>query len=297
MTKLWRLTGFNPLLPVLVVAVGGLLVLSGCGGGGGETGTLRVAMTDAAGPYDKVVLAIKEIRLVPAGSDAAPTGPSLPLLATFSPAEILDVLALAFVQHVLGEAVVPAGNYVQVRLVLEPNPVTGDPVNYVTLASDPTVKHALDTPSGQQSGLKILGQYEVAPGVLNAIALDFDPTRAIVQSGSSGKYILKPTGVRLVQLSEVLPTYGSLSGAVAPPAAWPTAVVAVTPVGSAVPIATGTVNPDDGSFRAFLPAGNYTVRVTADGYAPYNSATLVPPLAYTVALGADTPVGAITLTP
>lgn len=297
MSRLLRLTGISPVFVILGVTVGLALALAGCGGGGEDTGTLRVAMTDAAGPYDKVVLAIKEIRLVPAGSETAPTGTSLPLLAGFSPAEILDVLTLAFVQHVLGEAVVPAGNYVQVRLVLEPNPLTGEPVNYVTLASDPTVKHALDTPSGQQSGLKILGKYEVAPGVLNAVALDFDPAKAIVQTGSSGKYILKPTGVRVVQMSQVLPTYGSLSGAVAPAAVWPTAVVAVTPVGSTVPVATGTVSPDDGTFRAFLPAGNYTVRVTAPGYVPYDSAALLPPVSHAVVIGADTPVGTITLAP
>lgn len=274
------------------------VMLLGCGGGGDNpTGTLRVAMTDASGPYADVVVAVKDVRVVPTGWASAPTGPRLPSIVAFSPSQIVAVLTLAFTQLVLGEAVVPAGSYAQVRLVLEPNPTTGDPVNYVTLDSDPLTKIPLDTPSGQQSGLKILGPFTVTAGEINAIALDFDPSRAIVQNGASGHYTLKPTGIRIVQMANVLPTYGSLSGSVGPAAAWPTAVVSVYPLGSTVPIAAGSVDPLDGAFRAFVPAGDYTVRVSASGFAPFDSLALVPPVSYDVSLGADTAVGDIVLTP
>jgi len=271
------------------------VVLAGCGGGGGNTGTLSVSLTDAAGPYANVVVSIKAIYAVPAGQGGDATGAGLPLIVSFSPSQVIDVMTLQFVQQALGSAQVPAGDYEQLRLVLDPNPASGDPVNYVTLNSAPTTKLPLDTPSGQQSGLKILGHFTVQAGELTALALDFDPSRAVVSAGASGKHNLKPTGIRLVEMADLLPTYGSLSGVVAPDLAWPTAVVSVVPEGSSVAIASGTVNPDDGSFRAFLPPGSYAVRVVATGYDPYDSATV--PTFYAVVVGADTPVGTITLTP
>lgn len=273
------------------------LVLAGCGGGSGATGTLRVALTDAPGNYDSVVVAIREIRLVPAGQEDNETGAGLPVVVSFDPAVQYDVMQLAFSQQVLGEATVSAGTYNQLRLVLAPNPPSGEPLNYVTLKSDPTNKIPLHTPSGQESGLKIVGHFEVHPGVINAIALDFDPEKAVVQAGASGIYNLKPTGIRIVQLDAVLPEYGSLSGSIAPEAAWSTGIVYVIPEGASTPIASGSVNPEDGSFRAFVPAGSYAVRVTAVGFAAYDTRELDPPVYYAVTVGADTPVGTLTLTP
>lgn len=275
---------------------GGLmaLALAGCGGGGGEDrGTLSVALTDASGPYANVVVSITAVYAVPAEDAGEETGPGLPLVVAFDTPQVVDVLTLGFIQQVLGTASVPAGDYEQIRLVLAPNPATGEPVNYVTLSSDPTTKLPLDTPSGQQSGLKIPGKFTVQPGELTAVALDFDPSRAIVSAGASGKYLLKPTGIRIVTMADRLSTYGSLSGTVGPAEAWPTAMVSIMPAGTSVAVASGTVNPEDGSFRAFLPAGSYAVRVDATGYTSYDSATV--PLFYTVTVGADTAVSAITL--
>lgn len=274
-----------------------LVVFAGCGGGSGGAGTLRVALTDASGDYASVVVAIREIRLVPAGHEDDDTGPGLPVVVSFDPPVQYDVMTLAYAQEVLGEATVPAGTYNQLRLVLAPNPASGDPLNYITLKSDPTTKIPLHTPSGQQSGLKIVGHFEVVPGVVNAIALDFDPDKAIVEAGASGKYNLKPTGIRIVQMDQVLPQYGSLSGNIAPEAAWPTGMVYVIPEGGSTAIASGSVNPEDGSFRAFVPAGSYALRVTASGYAPYDTRLLDPPVYYSVTVGADTAVGTITLSP
>ncbi len=275
---------------VVLLAVLGLV---GCGGGGSSgstsdsanTAQLRVALTDATGTYASVVLAIKEIRVVPNGSGGLDTGPGLPLIASFSPAMSVDVLTLSFQQQLLGQAAVPTGTYEQVRLVLAPNPVTGDPVNYATLPGDPT-KLALTTPSGQESGLKVVGKFEVKPGIINAIALDFNPEKSIVSAGQSGKLLLKPTGIRTVQMSTVLPNYGSLSGAVLPADVWPSATVSIIPPGGGAAIAMGSVSPDDGTFRAFLPPGvGYTIRVTNPGFNPYDSALLSPPESYTVTQG------------
>lgn len=282
----------------IVAALALAVFLAGCGGSdSAATGTVRVALTDAAGTFEKVVLAVREIRLVRAGGEGLPTGAGLPLVVSFATPVAYDVTTLAYAQEVLGEAAAPAGSYSQVRLVLAPNPTSGDPVNYVTLKTDPLTKIPLDTPSGQQSGLKVVGRYDVAAGEVTALALDFDPSRAIVSAGSSGKYLIKPTGIRIVKLSGVLPAYGSISGNVTPGGAWTSAVVSVIPRGSTAPIAAGSVNPDDGSFRALVPAGEYALRITATGYATYDSRALVTPIYYTATIGADTSAGTITLAP
>lgn len=283
---------------VCLLFAGITLFVAGCGGGSGvSTGQLQVTLTDATGTYDKVVLSVQAIRVVPVGQGGQNTGTGLPLIVQYPTPQVLDVLTLAFSQQVMGSAAVPAGEYEQVRLVLAPNPTTGDPVNYVTLPGDPNTKLALDTPSGQQSGLKVLGRFEVKPGVLNAIALDFDPARAIVEAGASNKRLLKPTGIRVVQMSSVLPTYGSISGTVLPDTTWSDAVVSVIPQGQAIPIAMGSVDPTDGHFVAFVPAGTYYLKITAPGFQTYDTSQLPTPVFYTVTLQQDMPAGDLTLSP
>ncbi|MHB8994195.1 MAG: DUF4382 domain-containing protein [Armatimonadota bacterium] len=278
--------------PLIVLALL-MTALTGCGGGGGDvadTGRVQIAMTDAVGPYASVVVSVKEIRVVPVGDEDAATGPALPLVGTLSPSRVIDVLTLQFAQTLLAEANVPAGAYCQVRLVLDPNPVDGDPVNYVTMADAPDVKLPLTTPSGQQSGLKINGTFDVAAGNLTALVLDFDPNKAVVSAGNSGRYLLKPTGIRVVSAESILTSYAAISGTVLPAEAWSSAVVSIIPQNAIVPFAVGGVNPEDGTFRAFVPAGVYTVNVTADGYNTYDS------LEYTASIGTEVDAGTITLT-
>jgi hypothetical protein len=232
---------------------------------------------------------------VPAGHENDSDG-ALPLIASFSPALRVNVLALQFQQKVLGDAVVPAGDYNQLRLVLEGNDGFAGPANYVVLAADPDqVKLPLTTPSGQTSGVKIVGHFSVQEGEGTAVALDFDPARAVVQAGNSGNYNFKPTGIRVVRMDSILDFYGGLAGAVLKSDASPVrgAVVSALPAGGGAALAATEVNPDDGSFRLFLPLGSYTLQVRASGYAPYSS----PLPAFTVQTGKDTVAGTITLTP
>ncbi len=272
----------------------GLLAGCGGGGGGGSTGTLSVAMTDAVtSSFSSVVLSIREVRAAPAGKEkSADSG--LPVIATFDPPLQVDVLTLDFAQQPLGEAALPAGKYHQVRLILADNTDPNDPANYVVLQGA-TEHLPLKTPSGQTSGLKVNapGTFDVKAGEVNTILLDFDPARAIVQAGNSGNWIFKPTGIRIVQMADSLTDFGSLSGTVEPQEAQSTAIVSAVDTSDSVTVASGEVNPDDGSFRVFVPAGKYQVGVTADGFLPYSSA----PASYNAIVGQDTPIGTITLTP
>jgi hypothetical protein len=287
----------------LMVAGSLFFLLSACGSDDSSppSGILQLALTDAVDHnFSEVVISIKEVRAVPAGQEGAGEG-GLPLIVAFDEPKVINVLELAFQQELLGEAVVPAGNYNQLRLVLAANTDPASPANYIVLADNPTLKIPLHTPSGQQSGLKVVGKFFVEAGELTTVVLDFDPARAIVEAGESGLWIFKPTGIRVVQTENFLPTYGTLIGRVEQTVAGEGdtttqvpvtgAIVAAVPEGGQTAIAAGAVNAEDASFRLFLPPGSYELRVTADGFAPFSS---LPEL-FTVSEGADTDAGAILL--
>jgi len=90
----------------------------------------------------------------------------------------------------LGETPLAAGHYTQLRLVLVPN--SGGPpfANSVVLSGIPG-EIALDTPSGMQSGIKLIHQFTVGSGQRVDLLLDFDACKSIVQTGN-GTYKLKP---------------------------------------------------------------------------------------------------------
>lgn len=304
-----RMSALSTMVVALGIASFALLQFQGCGGGGGSgsssTGTLQLAITDKQSDnFAQVVVSIREIRAVPAGREnAADNDPGLPIVAQFSIPRVIDVMQLQFVQQALGEALLPAGTYSQIRLILEPNP-TGQgqtPVNYLVLKTDPATRIPLTTPSAQQSGLKILGPITVKQGQINAVMIDFDPNTAIVARGN-GAYNLKPTGIRLVQLAAVLGQYGSITGNVTAFAPWSSATVAVKRRGTindVDPIASGRIfsNYTSGTwqapFAAFVPGStsvSYKTFITANGFQVYSSP------AVNVTAGAATDLGDIGLT-
>jgi hypothetical protein len=252
----------------------------------------------AANPIE-VVISIKEVRAVPAGEEGAEEM-ELPLIVAYDTPKIVNVQDLAFLQELLGEAVLPAGTYSQLRLVLAANTDALSPANYIILAADPAQKIPLNTPSGQQSGLKIVGEFCVEAEDTTAVVLDFDPAKAVLLDGQSGKWQLKPTGIRVVQSDTLLPSYGTLIGRVEMEVAGDNGTVIRTPVtgamvfaipqGSDTAAASVAVTLEDGSYSLLLPAGSYELQVTADGFQPFSS-----PSAYEVLNGEDTDAGVILL--
>ncbi|NJD91743.1 MAG: DUF4382 domain-containing protein [Geobacter sp.] len=275
---------------VLATAVVAICLLNGCSGGGSTpTGTLKLAITDKmSDSFANVVVSIREIRIVPAGMEsAADNDPGLPVVARFSTPRVIDVMQLQFVQQALGEVVLPSGTYSQIRLILEPNPngMGQPPMNYLVLKTDLSSKVMLTTPSAQQSGLKILGPIEIKPGIINAVMIDFDPNTAIVARGN-GDYNLKPTGIRLVQMADVLTQYGSISGNVKMFDRWSSATVSVKrrgQINDVDPIAAGrifsnfTSNAWQAPFAAFVPGSatlSYKTFVAANGFRTYSSSAV-----------------------
>lgn len=254
---------------VFVIA---LLLLTGCGGGGGGEGggggiggtgssgmgTLHVSMTDApACGYDAVNITVEKIR-VHQSTSATDTDAGWSDI-TLSPAKRIDLLGLTNgVLEDLGQTALPAGTYTQMRLVLAANVTGQTPANSVVPTG--AAETALTTPSGQQSGIKLNVDIDVAADKVADVVLDFDACKSVVKRGASGQYNLKP----VIAVTPVLSDAGlRVVGYVDPSIALGSTTVSVqsggVPVKSTVPDATGkfTLYP--------VPVGDYDLVITAAG--------------------------------
>lgn len=143
-----------------------------------ESAQLQIALTDDPGDYKEVWIDVKEIRINMTGQDDA----GWTTLAGVSTGayNLLDLVNDK--DTVLVDAVIPTGTISQIRLVLGDN-------NFIITNNGE--KLMLQTPSAQQSGLKLNIHQAVTGGIINKLTLDFDVAKSIVETGS-GKYILKP---------------------------------------------------------------------------------------------------------
>jgi len=178
-------------------AVAGLVMLAACGGGGGgtaATGTLSVALTDAScgGEFSAVNITVNRVRVHQ--SDSAGDGASGWSDIDVNPPRKINLLTLMNgVLEELGQTRLPAGHYTQVRLLLERNTGANRFNNSVVPTGGPNAgsEVSLDTPSGVQSGIKLIHQFTVDPDELEDLVLDFDACRSVVVRGD-GTYGLKP---------------------------------------------------------------------------------------------------------
>lgn len=243
------------------------LLLAGCGGGSsgggggiGGTGRMRVSLTDApACGYDEVNITIDSIRVHQSAnavdSDAGWT--EIPM----NPAKRVDLLTLQNgIVEALGETPLPAGKYTQLRLVLVENSQSDPLANSVIPTGEAETE--LHTPSGQQSGLKVNMDVDVAEGQAVDVVLDFDACRSVVKAGNSGRYNLKP----VITAIPLLTTAGQgVVGYLDPAIALPSTLVSVQQDG----VLVKATAPDlAGKFTLYpVPAGNYELVITAEGRA------------------------------
>jgi hypothetical protein len=242
-------------------------LLAACGGGGGgiggtgaAMGTLRVSLTDAPPcGYDAVFVTVEKVRV----HQSATAGDGDPGWSevVLNPARRVNLLSLTNgVLDELGQTQLPAGTYTQLRLVLASNGPTAPFANAVVPSSTGT-KVALDTPSAQQSGLKLNMNVVVPADKVADVVLDFDACKSVVQRGNSGRYNLKP----VVTVTTVLSDAGQrVVGWIAPAVAASAPSVSVQ--ASGVPVKATVPDPTTGRFDLYpVPAGTYDLVIGAIG--------------------------------
>ena len=195
-----------------------ILIFTACGGGGssggGETGTVSVGLTDSStGKYLAIYVTIDEVQVNK--KDSSSNGNSgWKTVAT--PMKTYNLLKLVNgVTEILGEDELEAGTYQQIRMIIgktaeSENNINGEPhpdANYVVL-NDGSYVH-LKIPSGYQTGVKLVHNFEVEEGSFVELVLDFEACKSVVETGS-GKYILKPT-IKVIETANKYDVYGKVT--------------------------------------------------------------------------------------
>lgn len=237
--------------------------LAACGGGGGGTsggeGSVRVAVTDAPGCYAHVWVTVEKVRFHRSSTASEGEGGWTELvLAEPKRIDLMDLTNGLLSE--LGTTTLPAGQYSQIRLVLSANKGNGASSQLNAVQPNGGAVIALDTPSAQQSGLKLQAHFEVAAGGTTDLLLDFDACKSIVTAGN-GSYILKPV------ISVVPRIAAGIQGYVATSLSTSTSTTTVAAQQDGVTIRS--TKPDaSGKFSIpYLSAGNYTLVIMSDGYA------------------------------
>lgn len=172
-----------------------ILVFAACGGGGGSgsSGTLSVSLSDSTLPgFKAIYVTVEEVHAHPSGGGGWVT--------VGTPDKTVDLLTLINgVREELGVADLATGHYTQLRLLLGSSPDAGlnflsQPHPYANYFIDDTdTAVELKVPSGLQTGIKIVNGFNINENQTTELILDFDAMRSVVRSGSSGKWLLKPT--------------------------------------------------------------------------------------------------------
>src|SRR5690554_5908812 len=197
---------------------------------------LALRLTDAPGDYEAVFIDVEEVVLKYNG------GQEDRVLGIEG--GIYDLLELtAGVNVLLFNDEVPSGDISQIRLILgEENSIVVDGEVL-----------PLDTPSAQQSGLKIQVHQTLEAGVLYEFILDFDVDKSIVAQGNGG-YSLKPV-IRATTTAKS----GAISGKVFPA----DILTMVTAVDGDTEVSSYT-NQSGNFLLSAVPEGVYTITIQAD---------------------------------
>jgi len=208
------------------------------------TSKLMVAMSDAPGDYDAVNIEVLDV-MIKNSSDTGDQGwVSVGKKGQVGAGKIYDLLKLTGgANAILTDSLIPSGHLGQIRLLLGTQ-------NTVVVGG---TSYPLDTPSAQQSGLKLLVNQTLTPNITYNFLLDFDVDKSIVASGSAGKYSLKP----VIRVSTSAAT-GIIKGSISPAVTYKV-LASVTVAGNEI---TAYAN-DQGVFQLNgVPAGTYDVTLT-----------------------------------
>ncbi len=226
-----------------------------------EKAYLSVHMTDAPAVYNAVYIDLQGVEIIGSGGTAVMLNTTAGIYNLLDFANGIDTL--------IATGFLDAGMVSQIRLILGPN-------NSIVVDN---ITYPLATPSAEQSGLKLLINKTLQPGVSYSILLDFDAHQSVVQSGN-GEYLLKPV-IRTIDTA----ISGSIIGSIVPVGTLAT----VTATSNGISYST-VVNAAGAFLIGGLPPGTYSVTVTS--LFPFMPVTIN---GVAVTVGASSNIGIITL--
>jgi Domain of unknown function (DUF4382) len=272
----------------VVLVLGVISVLGGCGGSGSNTptGVLSLHITDGAvDSAEHVFIQFSGLELQGPGQrttlfycqdpmDSMKTVVSEMACTTPPAPKQLDLLALSggLADFLLDGFTLPAGHYSWVRLMVD----TGGMLDSFIVVGG--LNHELTIPSGDETGLKLNRGFDVPAGGSADFTLDFDLRKSVEVTGT-GEYMLRPT-LRMVDSAMVGAISGTVDAALVPGGCTPAVYVfeggAVMPDDidgiAPDPVTTAAVKLDgsDNQYKytaAFLEPGTYTIAFTCDAAA------------------------------
>lgn len=167
---------------------------------------------------------------------------------------------------VIVDQIVPTGILKQIRLVLSDN-------NSLLIEGEEDYIH-LDTPSAQQSGLKLNLDTELVAGYSYTFILDWIVQESIVKAGNSGRYMLKPVIKVIAEVNS-----GSIGGTVIETIedqSTPVENVTIQVFNLNDEFVTDTLTNTDGVFLVQgLEEGSYRIKITHEGFFEYESEEII----------------------
>jgi hypothetical protein len=243
----------------------------GCGSSSSSsTGTLSLSLSDAASnDYKAIYITVKEVQVHQGGDDEGNWS------TVASPNTTYNLLTL--VNGIMGQlslAYLETGTYTQMRLILGSSPDSSSNVlgqshpyaNYVVDGSNQY--HELKVPSGYQTGIKLVHEFEIVEGVTTELILDFDTEKSVVRSGNSGDWKLNPV-IKVMGTVDKAIVSGVVTGAGNSPIQG--ARVSIQKYNQEtheVAVYASTLTTVDGEYQIYVEPGLYTVFAYKDGYAP-----------------------------
>lgn len=209
-------------LAVLVLILGIAFTLTACDSADDGSGSGELALSIADKPVnnvDQVLVTIEEVQ-VNKDTDDEEGWKTINDFDDLGGEREFDLMTLRFDEELLGQETLDAGFYNQIRLIVAADEDNSDP----TTAGKSKVVYKDGTednlfiPSGAQTGLKINHNFEINEDSITKLLLDVDVSEIMHQAGNSGKIILRPTAIEIVDqiisgniLGRVVDTAGEYS--------------------------------------------------------------------------------------
>lgn len=214
----------------------------------GGKANMTVRMTDAPGDYDEVNIDVQDVQIkveADAETDAEIDADGWVSLNDVETG-VYDLLELTGgVTQILADSEVPAGYVSQIRLILGTQ-------NTVVVNGE---SKPLNTPSAQQSGLKLQLNKQLEEGENYAFLLDFDVEESIVAQGNGG-FNLKPV-IRLSADADA----GIVTGTAVFPASLGTNVQSLVKLSNGNMTISAYTDVDGNFALNGVPAGTYDLQI------------------------------------